>query len=143
MNSIKHIVNFLLAITILVSSIGIPENKHYCMDRLKDVRLFSPAIPCDYENLMAIETCPTTTDPANKSQSKGCCHDTHEIVKLNNIQNSFSHFELVKLYPVSSIIFAPYISELNYNTQPAALLYSHSPPLIQPDKSIVYHSLLI
>ncbi len=143
MKVIKPFVNFLLSATILVSAIGIPVNRHYCYDHLVDVRLFTAAIPCTYATTLSKDDCPISMNNITQGHKKSGCHDTHETVKLKNPQNTFSFVVLAKLFPIGTITFTPYISLLVNFAQSSALSVSHSPPLIQTDKNIQFHSFLI
>lgn len=139
MKIIKSLVNFLLSATILVSTIGIPVNRHFCLDRLESVRLFEKAVPCAMEQAMSQQDCPI---PVQKHE-KGCCHDTHELVKLNNLQNSIYHIELAKLFPVSVMAFIPYQPAYNTDLNTSTFVLSHSPPLVEPDRTVKFQSFLI
>ena len=140
---VKTILNLLLSATILVSTIGIPVNRHFCLNRLTDVRLFEKAIPCAMEQAMSQQECPVPVKDHNSKPVKGCCHDTHELVKLTNLQNSIFHIELAKLFPVSSIAFVPYQRAYNADTHTSSVVLSHSPPLVEPDRTVKFHSFLI
>lgn len=137
---VKNLVNLLLSACILVSSVGIPVNRHYCMDRLKDVHLFSQASSCNYGKSMAMTMCPVTSKTNSK---KGCCHTTRELVKLNNVQNSISHLELVKLFPAALISLVPYFSFFNQTSTTKSCFGFHSPPYLSADKRIGFRSLII
>ncbi len=143
MRIIKPFANLLLSATILVSTVGIPVNRHYCYDQLIDVRLFIAAIPCTYAKTLSEDDCPLSMSKMVNGHKKSGCHDTHEIVRLKNVQNTISHLVLAKIFSVSTITFLPYISLFENFSQSQALRVSHSPPLIQTDKNIKFHSFLI
>ena len=139
----KTLVNLFLSATILVSTIGIPVNRHYCLDRLESVRLFEKAIPCAMEQAMNQEDCPIPLKKLIDNHKKDCCHDSHDLIKLTNLQNSITHIELAKIYPVDVVTFTPYQSLFNNQSNNSTLASDRSPPLIEPDRTVKYHTFLI
>jgi hypothetical protein len=92
---------------------------------------------------MAQEDCPIPVKNLNGRHEKDCCHDTHGLIKLTNLQNSITHIELAKLYPVAFVTFAPYQSLFNNYSNTSPLFSDHSPPLIKPNRTVKFHSFLI
>ncbi len=143
MKILKTVLNLLLSGTILLTSIGIPVSKHFCMDRLVEVRLFTSAIPCSYDLNLNSQDCPLYKDVVNHKPVKGCCHNTQTTIRITQLQNTYHAVELQKLFPVASMQFVPYISDLNNSGKPIHITGDLSPPDTLPDKIISFHSFLI
>lgn len=105
----KKFSHILLAILLLVTTMGMTVSKHYCGDSLKSVSLFSePESCCDL---------PT-----------GCCHDESMIV---DIQDDFSasvfHFNFEQLAIILPIAIQLVDEEMLQN-YPIVVFYETPPP---------------
>ena len=70
----QRIAPLFLALLMLVGSVGVTVNRHFCMGKLKSVALFAEAEVCHAE----------TTQPAcplHAKAKKDCCNNEHELVK--------------------------------------------------------------
>jgi hypothetical protein len=89
----KKFLAFILSILYMGSSTGATFHIHYCMDELKEVRLWhGKALKCD------------TCKAAKSSCSRKCCRDEHKTVKLEKDQKATEnslHFMQAAAIPVS------------------------------------------
>jgi hypothetical protein len=139
----SRISTLILTAGMLVSSIGIPVNRHFCMNRLKDVKLFTDAKSCINEaGDMSFMMCQVETSSAGKDND--CCKDTRELVKIDNAQNQISQVELDRLFPVYvPVSFSPVLIHNGEIFSPAVNNYHQPPPVLSPSKRVEFHSLLI
>lgn len=76
--------NIFLATLVLIGSVGLPVNRHFCMGELKSVAIFGEAEKCHKDQ--AKKQCPF--HPASKEEvegkKKGCCDDEHELVQIDD-----------------------------------------------------------
>ncbi|MCP9236331.1 hypothetical protein [Lewinella sp. JB7] len=72
-----HILPLFLALLMLVGSVGVTVNRHFCMGELQSVALFSAADACHEE---ATPSCPLHAQPTKNN----CCNDEHELVTWDN-----------------------------------------------------------
>jgi hypothetical protein len=138
----KQISTLFVSLGILVSSIGIPVNRHFCLNRLTDVKLFAEARKCENEIMMSKTDCPDHSAPAKNSN--GCCKDTHEIVKIDNAQDHIQKVELGKIMPDHISVYHFPVTVINY--MPVTfqkISYHKPPPFIKPSKRVEFHSFLI
>ena len=80
MRIFKQTAHILLSLTLILSTMGITMNKHYCMGRVQDVAYFHAAHNC--------------MEKAGMDDGMGCpmdcCDDTSEEFKINELdQTSF------------------------------------------------------
>lgn len=68
----------------LVGSVGVTVNRHYCMGELKSVAIFGEAEKCHKEQKKA--HCPLHPAPKEEveGKKKGCCDDEHELVQVDD-----------------------------------------------------------
>jgi hypothetical protein len=110
------------------------------MNRLKDVRIFAEARKCIHESNQDIPVCPLHSS----DKTKGCCKDTHDLVKLDNAQNQTLKVELSRLFPdYFPVSFAPEISLTIHSDVFQKTSFHKPPPLSGPGKRVEFHSLLI
>ncbi|MFN7115902.1 MAG: HYC_CC_PP family protein [Saprospiraceae bacterium] len=75
-----RIAHITLALLVFVSSTGAPLFRHYCMDRVKDVSLFTKAATCQPVQ----KTCAKNSDHKNGIQRKKCCQDRVDYLKISS-----------------------------------------------------------
>ncbi len=95
----------------LIGSVGVTVNRHFCMGELKSLTLFSQAEVCAMAEMMAPPACPMHGTGA--VAKKGCCDDEHEFVKWDDDRHAC---ELQALPPLTALLV------------PAVLLPSVGPP---------------
>ncbi|THH39675.1 HYC_CC_PP family protein [Neolewinella litorea] len=77
----NQILPLFLAFTMLVGSVGVTVNRHFCMGELKSLSLFGDEQPCDMAQVkVKAPVCPMHAAPAKK----GCCDDEHEFVQWDD-----------------------------------------------------------
>ena len=131
----KQILPLFLSITILVGSVGVTVNRHFCMGELKSLTLFGKAEACKMEGVESKPVCPlhAKTPYSEKEAKKGCCDDEHEFVSWDDDRQLS---ELTPLPPVAWIVPAKPTSlfpESAQHLRAAALpLYQNyrPPPLV-------------
>lgn len=64
----------------LVGSVGVTVNRHFCMGELKSLTLFGEGEACEMALAAAAPVCPMHAAPAKK----GCCDDEHEFVQWDD-----------------------------------------------------------
>ena len=75
---LKKVIHIILIVAILVSSSGLLISKHYCLDELIDVALFSEAESCQESEVVV--SIPTTSE--QEAQHKNCCKDEVTFIKV-------------------------------------------------------------
>jgi len=110
---LKKISHILLAMLLLVTTMGMTVSKHFCGDDLKSISLFTEAESC----------CDIPT---------GCCHD--ELVTVD-IQDDFSasvfHFNFEQLAIILPIAIQLVDEEMLQNYPSVVFYETPAPPLLQ------------
>ena len=125
----------MLALLLMVSTMGITLNKHYCMGRLAEVSILHKAENCA-EKMGFEKGTPCPMD---------CCHDTEEHFEVDNYQFVSFQFDLDQklsfLLPISFLE----VDEIAEEQIPLKKLpyYQYSPPLIASDLPVLYDTFLI
>ena len=108
----QRIFPLFLVFVILVGSVGVTVNRHFCMGEIKSLVLFGNAEACAMD--MAGNNAPACPKHASDVKKKGCCDDEHEFVKWDDDRQVS---ELQALPPLPALIV------------PAVLLPPVRPPL--------------
>ena len=66
----------------LVGSVGVTVNRHFCMGELKSLALFGSSVDCAMDHAAPVADCPM--HGATQAKKKGCCDDRHEFVKWDD-----------------------------------------------------------
>ncbi len=76
--------NIFLATLVLIGSVGLPVNRHFCMGELKSVGIFGEAEKCHKDQ--AEKQCPFHPAPKEEveGKKKGCCDDEYELVQIDD-----------------------------------------------------------
>ena len=77
----------------LVGSVGVTVNRHFCMGELKSLSLFGKAEACEMDR-PAPAACPMH---ATATKKKGCCDDEHEFVKWDDDRQAAEYAPLPRL----------------------------------------------
>ena len=83
----KRTVPLFLAFLLLLGSVGVTVNRHFCMGELQSVALFAAAEACHEATAPA---CPMHAAVLSPPLSEGegvaadCCNDEHELVKADD-----------------------------------------------------------
>jgi hypothetical protein len=70
-SAVQKVFAFLMALLVLVSTLSITIEKHYCGDHLVDVAIFSSAKKCG----------PETPDDAPTMKASSCCKDVVDLIE--------------------------------------------------------------
>ncbi len=139
---LKNILGPLLSLAVLITSLGIPINYHFCQDRLIDIKLFRQPDSCNEMFVDQIHICHEKKYCPSQGQKNGCCHNDHELIKFKNLQNTFSHLELLKLFPIYILSFGSYCFPIE-RTSKSYFSLIHDPPFKKTDKVVDFHTFLI
>jgi len=123
-----------LTILVLVGSVGLPVNRHFCMGELKSVAIFGEAEKCHKDQ--AKKQCPFHAAPKEQveGRKKGCCNDEHELVQIEDQEQT-----VVDALPAIAAV-VPDLSPLRLNYLPPhprprknTNFQNYRPPPLIPD----------
>ena len=112
-----------MALLVMLSTLSITVEKHFCGDFLIDVSVFSEADKCGAE-VMRSET--------KEIQKKSCCKDTIDLVEgqdellLNSVLEDGQHQDLIVAFIYAFSGFYDYLPKQqipNYNYEPPDLVF--------------------
>ena len=132
--TILNIASICLAVLVLISTLSVTVEKHYCMGQL-----------ADYSILTSVEGCemPMPNDKEGTVTKVPCCNDVVELVEGTNtelkIAKEFS-FDEVQFAAVFFTSFVNLFEGLPENVIPHK---NHSPPLLTKDIQLLYETYLI
>lgn len=121
--TLHKMISISMALLVMLSTLSITVEKHFCGDFLIDVSVFSEADKCGAE-MMPSET--------NEIQKKSCCKDTIDLVEgqdellLNSVLENDQHQDLIVafIYVFSGIYdYLPKQQIPNYNYEPPDLVF--------------------
>lgn len=155
MNSDRYIVKFLagiLAIIVLITSVGFSANFHYCQNELKNIDFFGEANTCHELANSA------TSDPCNKMLSachaennlrndanceEGCCDNKILVVEPEDelFQTEIISFEEINPLFLSAFVVIIFSYDAPYYKTPE--YFNFKPPLSGKDILIFVQSFLI
>ncbi len=82
-----RVAHSLLALLVLVGSVGLPVNRHFCRGELQSVAIFGEATPC-HQQQQRKPACPFHPVPAEgpegEAKANNCCKDTHELIQTDD-----------------------------------------------------------
>ncbi|GAB5564308.1 MAG: hypothetical protein Wins2KO_13710 [Winogradskyella sp.] len=122
-----------LSLLVLMSTLSLTVEKHFCGDRLVDVAIFTETKTC----------CAHKTQQEDK-EKKSCCKDEVEIIAGNDelATTSFEDFDMLQKHVIVAYAF----SYLNlYQSLPKKIIphRDYSPPLLVCDIHILDETFLI
>lgn len=143
---VARIFHIILAALLMISSSGLLINKHFCQDRLKDIRLFAKAKPCHVasaksDNHQHPPSCPF--HPAKQkddTSNNSCCEDESSFLKLE-VEKDIPVQGEVKL---TLTLFCATFEGPSWKSQQwrtAAYSY-YKPPLLRQDRMVLFQSFL-
>ena len=134
----------LLTILMLVSSISISIDVHYCQNELKSISLFGKAKSCHDSKVK--QTCHHSTKTSsnkkvglNKVQKDNCCHNDRITFEKSDIKapsSEFIHLNTFHLKFIASFIVSFFETHTNNIVQNKYREYK--PPLFQSDILVSY-----
>ena len=136
---LRKTIHIILIFALLVSSSGILISKHYCLDELVDVALFSKAKSCQESNV--IESEHRTDKPI--IQKKNCCKDEVAFEKLeDSAQKVVADFSIKQSF-ISWAIIRLALHLHNVEDKVSVHPYQHyKPPLLVCDFTISLQTFL-
>ena len=116
-----------MAIIVIVSTMSMTVNKHYCSNILVDTAVFQKAKTCGMEN----ESLYTTDHDHKQNDEKNCCSEEHHIVKgQDELQFQQIDFNLEHIVFVAAYVHT-YFELFNYeNSKSQSFIHYKSPPLV-------------
>jgi len=103
-----------LAVLLVISTMGVTVEKHYCMGKLKSMAIFQQADNC--------------FGGTSKMQMP-CCEDVHEELKVGDLNGFSFDFKLSpQQYQLILVSFPTWMTELNLSNEKEYLLFHESPP---------------
>ena len=130
MQTLKHIINVLVALLIVLSTTGVTLHKHYCMGHVRNVALMHEAESCPGEGTMDM--------PGD------CCKDTVEEFKIEELNKAAFNFDgTPELYVVT--VLSDFIVEIILDSRVTGqtAFLNYKPPLIERDIPITVQSFLL
>lgn len=146
-NLIYRFISSFLIVAVLVSSMGIAVDMHYCNNVLKSVSFSSKAKPCHEPSL---KQCPfhskTLANDLNEDLAgkKGCCENKTKYFH-NDQDQQIQTFDY-KLFQSSQLFIAAFINVflVNIYVEENVLTYKrYRPPIIQKDIPVLIQSFLL
>ena len=122
-----------MAALLLTTSVGVTLHRHYCMGRLIDTSINHPAA-----------SCMSMMDMGDASDAMGCCKDTVEEFKVDDLQKAHFDFNAtpdLNLLAVVTYVLVDYKLFSTATTQKQFLNYK--PPLIAQDVPVLVQSFLL
>lgn len=122
-----RIVHITLSLLMFISSTGAPLFRHYCMNRVKDVSLFTKAKSCQSEE----EVCSIHFQQKQKLgfERKKCCQNRVDYLKISS--DLADHFSTFPIFP-NIIAVLPTLTSLEVSTKLTKLVrwqhYRPPPP---------------
>jgi len=140
--------SFFLALLVLISSIGVNLNAHYCQGELVSYAFFNEAKSC-YEIAgfdrpsKPVKTLPTPVNDTSV-QKDNCCKDQHARFQLDQEQgqegiNLAYQQDISKALPVYNLR----LSAIQKKPYTAIYFDAYKPPLLSRDLSVLHQSFLL
>lgn len=134
---ISHrITSVLMALIVLVSTLSLTVEKHFCGDILVDVAIFSQSNKCGME--MAV------MDSGKAIKSKGCCKDEVNIIQGQDDLLAKSMDDLEGLQKQLIVAFThTYFQLFEDIIEPEVSYQDYNPPRIIQDIQVLHETFLI
>ena len=136
--AVTNILAVSMAILVLLSTLSVTVEKHYCMGQLADFSLLVAVDGCEMP--MSEDEGP---DHNNRLTKVPCCSDIVELIEGTNAELKIAEQVLVDAYeyetilPVNEGVFMEWVPEIS------TPLNNHSPPLLIKDILVLYETFLI
>lgn len=133
------ITSFLLAFTMLFSTLSFSVDKHYCGNQLFSESIFSHARDCGMQQMNLCDKKATS----NAIKSNGCCHNVQVFIQGQNLEQKALTAIALELSQVALIVdFKAFNFEQAYQHHPVAY-QNYTPPLLVNDIPVLVQSFLI
>lgn len=138
MKFIHSIATLFLASLVLIASIGVTVNLHFCAGQVQSIALFVKAKPCE-----------DLTKPchgiAHHSKKNGCCEEGSIILKSKETTAEVkATTQVIPSFNLITVILPVLYSILDLDSSAAAPRYAHyKPPMIEHDITVFVQSFLI
>ncbi|MEM8526712.1 MAG: hypothetical protein AAGG68_18880, partial [Bacteroidota bacterium] len=137
-NRIYQITAVLLAFLMLVTSLSLALDIHYCKGKIKSLSIFGKAKSCHEQK--AIHTCPFHAKMQQQEDSN-CCDNETTFVQAD-IDKVVSSVELADLQQLAIAFVQVFCPEVSPERQ--IIIFEHyKPPLIAQDISLLVQSFLL
>ena len=145
-NLTYRFISLFFVVAVLVSSMGIIVDMHYCNNELKSISFSSKAKPCHKPTL---KQCPfhsqskVNSDGSNLASKKGCCENkTKYFHSEQDQQIQTFDYKLFQFSQLFVVIFLNEFSE-NYVEEDVLTYKRYRPPIIQKDIPVLIQSFLL
>ena len=126
-----RILSLFLAFTMLVGSVGVTVNRHFCMGELKSLTLFGEPAVCAMHAPATKPPCPLHGNGQQRTEKmKGCCDDEAQFLSWDDDRQVYDQSTLPALpsvdLPQPASFFPEYV--LHPRTAALALFRNYRPP---------------
>ncbi|GAB4253148.1 MAG: hypothetical protein Kow0079_08510 [Vicingaceae bacterium] len=129
----KKIISILLALILLISTIGININQHYCGNHLvkSSIEILPNNLSCGMADDFACET-------SQNAYSKKCCDNEHQLVQIADQFTNIS--KVIDLSAANFIFIISYFKVLLNELLPIQVNQNnfYSPPLLLKETAILF-----
>ena len=126
--------SIIMAILVMLSTVSVTVEKHYCKDHLVDVAIFGKAKKCGPESEM----------PTKKSPVKSCCDDVLEVYQgQDQLHKADYQFHIENLVFISNV---PFFDELVLSLEGLSKVHlpqHYIPPNPEVNLQILHQTFLI
>lgn len=136
----KKLFSIFLMLLLLGANSGVIFAAHYCMGSIADIEIgfVTKADPCE----MVKKPTHCESHSSKEMKKKGCCED--EYVQLSSdIDFEKPSVSSLSVNPQFVIAWVLVLKEVNVSSEKIVRFNDYSPPLVNPDRSILYQSFLI
>ena len=125
-NIINQVCSVLMAFIVMVSTMSMTVNKHYCSNILVDTAVFQEAKTCG----MHSDSSHKTDNQNEKEDEKPCCSSEYELIKgQDELQFQKIDFNFDQVF-VATFVHT-YFELFNYeNSKSQSFIHYKSPPLV-------------
>ena len=106
-----RVLSLFLAFTVLVGSVGVTVNRHFCMGELKSLTLFGEPASCEMHPPTTKPPCPLHGEGQQAAnEKKGCCDDEAQFLSWDDDRQVS---EIAPLPPLAGLI--PVLPPTNFS----------------------------
>lgn len=124
---------FTLALLVIITSVKVNLNTHFCGGVLKSLALYADAKPCEMQSRAHHPNCPfhPANNETNQDEKPGCCEDETQIIETQDYLSNGFHFDFQEaVYGLIPATYT-YLSELKvFNKISGQYFYTDSSPPI-------------
>ncbi len=123
---------------VLLSTVSMTVDMHYCGDRLVDLAFFKEARSCGMEQQMA-----PTNSCGDSVERKSCCSDKQIVLEgQDELKNNVVKLTFKEQVFIASYVYS-YVSLFENTPRPITSFDGRPPPLLEKDYQVLYETFLI